>query len=397
MTTLTVSTVTGWRPGGLLAAADRLAAAASSVDDDAHAVRRHLADAVDDAGGVWATTAASRADLEARRGEALGDALTTAASELRSGAGEVTAARAALLATVERVRAAGFEVTDDGGVVAPPAPQPPDDVPPAERLGWGVAPEQLEQARRTEAERSAHGAAVGAALAAVVEADEALAATVRRLDAPRTLPSLLAAHGARADLLGGDHVAALGTAGGALVVARSVNDAVSLARSSRRLHDYAALARQQAPPDELEKARRVFAHGTARNPLLKLAGRASLPITAVSGVHDAVTGGGYDGARGWATRGFGAAGAAGAVLVATTAPGLVVVGGAAVLAYGAWTAGNYLVDHWDQVEDAASEAGDWVVDQVADEAAAAADAVGWAGDRLAAAGSGALDALGEVF
>lgn len=400
MTAVTVSAVTGWRPGELAAVADRLVAAAASVDDDARAVRRHLGDAVDDAGGAWATTAASRAAQEARRGQALADALTAAASALLSGAEGLGRAREALLVAVGRATAAGYTVGDDGRVAALPAPLPPADVPPAERLAWGVAPEQLEEAARAEALRAAHEAEVAGALAAVIATDEGVADTVGRLDFPETLPSLAAAYETRTHLLGGDRVAALGTAGGVVVVARVANDARSIVTDGRRLLHYATLARHGSPRPVLEDARRVFAYGTARHPLLKIAGRASMAGTVVAGVGDAATGGGYDGARGWATRGLGAAGAAGAVAVmggAVLAPALVVAGGTAVLAYGAWTAGNYAVDHWDQVEDAWQVADTWVTEQQARAAEELADAAGWAGDRLAETGAGVTDVLGELF
>jgi hypothetical protein len=395
VTTLTVSTVTGWCPGELAAAADRLADAAGSVADQAGAVRRHLGDAVDDAGGAWATTAADRADQEARRGEALADALSAAAAALRAGGATVAQAREALLAAVGRARAGGFAVDDGGEVVAQPAPLPPADVPPAERLGWALAPEQVAEARRTEVQRAVHEAEVAAALAAVAAADEGLADLVRRLDLPETLPSLVAGHRARTHLLDGDPVSALGTAGGAVVTGKTVADGVSLLNGGRRLHHHADLVRRGAPGPQIEEARRAFAHGTARNPVLKVAGRASMPLTVASGLEDVVSGGGYNGARGWATRGFGAAGAAGAVMVMTAAPALVVVGGTAVIAYGAWTAGNYVVDHWDQVSDAGAAAGDWVVDEATDEASAASDAISWAGERLTALGGRGV--LGELF
>ena len=297
--------------------------------------------------------------------------------------------REAVLVAVGRARAAGFEVGDDGRVAAPPAPLPPADVPPAERLGWSVAPEQLEEAARTEALRAAHEAEVGWALAAVAATDEAVADTLTGLDFPETLPSLVAAHQARTHLLGGDPVAALGTAGGAVVVARLASDTRSLVTEGRRLHHYADLARQGAPRPVLDDARRTFAYGAARHPLLKLAGRASMAGTIASGIGDTFTGGGYDGARGWATRGFGAAGAVGAGVVmagSVLAPAVVVVGGVAVLAYGAWTAGNYAVDHWDQVEDAWQAADTWADEQRRQAADQLLDAVGWAGERLAGTG-----------
>lgn len=399
MTTPTVSTVTGWRPGALAEVADRLVAAAASLDDDAHDVRRHLGDALDDAGGAWATTAASRAHQEARRGEALAEAVTGAAAVLLAGADRLAQAREALLVAVGRARAAGFTVADDGHVVAPPAPLPPADVPPVERLGWHVAPEQLDAAARTEAVRAGHEAEVAAALLAVEATDEAVADSLTGLDFPESLPSLLAAHQARTHLLGGDHVAALGTAGGVVVLARAASDTRSLVTDSRRLHHYAELAQQGAPRPELEDARRGFAYGTARHPLLRLAGRVSMAGTVAAGAADVVTGGGYDGARGWATRGFGAAGAVGAGVViagAALAPALVVAGGVAVIAYGAWTAGNYTVDHWDQVEDAGESAQEWSIEQRVETVGGLRDAAAWAGDRLADAGSGLAAGVGAL-
>ena len=77
----------------------------------------------------------------------------------------------------------------------------------------------------------------------------------------------------------------------------------------------------------------------------KIAGKAFLPLTVVTGLMDGVTGGGYDGGRGWATRGFGIAGAAGAGTLLASSAGLIALGpvgagiaGAAVVGYGLWTA-----------------------------------------------------------
>jgi len=400
VTTPSLATVSGWRPGSLVAAADRLVGAAASVSDDAAACRRHLGDAVDDAGGAWATTARSRADQEARRGQALADALTGAATALRSGAEALDRARGVLLAAVDHAQAAGFGVSAEGRVVAPAQPPPPADLAPLDQLGWEVAPEQREAARLVEDRRAAHEAEIAGALAGAAAADEALADSVAGLEIPETLPSMLAAHQARTQLLGGDPVAALGTAGGAVVVARAANDTRSFVNGGRRLHRYADLARQGAAGPVLEDARRGVAHGTSRNPVLKVLGRVSMPLTIVSGAEDTLTGGGYDGARGWATRGFGAAGAVGAGVVmagAVLAPAAVVAGGAAVLAYGAWTTGNYVVDHWDQVEDAWEAADEWVEEQRDEAVEEVGQAVDWAHERLDAAGSGTLDALGELF
>ena len=54
------------------------------------------------------------------------------------------------------------------------------------------------------------------------------------------------------------------------------------------------------------KADGGFARFLVGSRAAKFLGKAFLPLTVVTGAIDAVTGGGYDGARGWATRGFGA-------------------------------------------------------------------------------------------
>jgi len=394
VTAPTIATVTGWRPEELHAAADRLLATATRIDDDARVVRRHLGDAVDDAGGVWATTAAGRADQECRWGRALADACTSAAAALSDGAARLGEARRQLLDAVHRGQAAGFEVLPDGRV---------ESVGSAPLDALGLSPEQRAAEQDLVRRGAAHEEEIAAALHALAAADESAADLVAGVEFAETLPSLVAAHAERTRLLGGDPVAALGTAGAVVVaghVAESVGGEWARARAAR---DVASLARAGASADEVARARRVLAFGSSSSPLLKVAGRVAMPMTIVSGVHDARDGGGYDGVRGWATRGFGAAGAVGAGVVlagaATTvlAPGLVAVGGAAVVAYGLWSTGNYVVDHWDQVADAADAVGDWVRDEVADQAAATAAAVDWAGERLAEAGSGLLDGLGELF
>lgn len=392
--------VSAWRPEDLLDQADQLMGRASTVEDHASAVRRGLADALDDAGGAWATTAQQRAEQEGRRGAALAGALVSAARALRVGAAGLGAAREVLVAAVERARAAGFAVTDDGQVV-PLAPEPaaPRGLGGPERLAWSVAPQQVAAREVAEHQRATHQAEVQAALAGVAEADRSLADALAAVAVPETLPSVLAAHQARTTLLG-DRVAALGAVGGAVVVGKAANDARSLRTGTRRLRTYASLVRTGAPAAVVEESRRAFAFGTATRPVLKVVGRVSLPSTVLSGFTDAATGGGHDGVRGWATRGFGTAGSVGAAAVlAGTAlgPGAVVVGGAAVLAYGAWTAGSHVVDHWDQVEDAGDAAGDWLGAQGEEAAGEVAEAVEWAHDRLAAAAADGVDALGELF
>lgn len=135
----------------------------------------------------------------------------------------------------------------------------------------------------------------------------------------------------------------------------------------------------------------------------RLLGKAFLPLTALTGVVDVFTGGGYDGWRGWATRGFGLAGAAGAVTLlvggaalVASAPVTATVAAVAVTAYGLWSAGNYVYDHWGTIRDTASR----VATQVGDTAGRVwggitsgyDSAIGWArgllgGARPAAAGA----------
>lgn len=122
----------------------------------------------------------------------------------------------------------------------------------------------------------------------------------------------------------------------------------------------------------------------------RILGRAFLPVTIATGLWDAVTGGGYEGWRGWATRAFGLGGAAGAgaLLLAGAALGPVgvAVAGGAVLLYGAWSLGNYVYDHWGQIRDFGSRVGSAV--------SGAVDSAGtWAGNQL----SGLRDWAGGIF
>jgi uncharacterized protein YukE len=161
------------------------------------------------------------------------------------------------------------------------------------------------------------------------------------------------------------------------------------------------------------EALKVFMQGTKEGGVLgklgipalgKLLGKAFLPLTALSGVVDVFTGGGYDGWRGWATRGFGLAGAAGAATLVlggaalvASAPVTATVAAVAVAGYGLWSAGNYVVDHWSTIRDTATR----VTTQIGDTAGRAWNgitsgydsAIGWArgllggGSRLAGAGA----------
>jgi hypothetical protein len=130
----------------------------------------------------------------------------------------------------------------------------------------------------------------------------------------------------------------------------------------------------------------------------KIAGKAFLPLTVATGLLDAATGGGYDGARGWATRGFGLAGAAGGGALLASSAGLLALGpvgagiaGAAVLGYGVWTLGNAVYDNWDNITEFGGKALDWTGDRLADAGEGISKATDWAGDRLSDAGEGLKD------
>lgn len=100
----------------------------------------------------------------------------------------------------------------------------------------------------------------------------------------------------------------------------------------------------------------------------RLAGKVALPLTVGSGLVDAATGGGYTGARGVATRVFGGAGALGgiALLAGVTGPVGVAVAGGAVLAYGAWSVGNTIYDHRDDIAEGFRAAKDWAGERLSD-------------------------------
>lgn len=114
---------------------------------------------------------------------------------------------------------------------------------------------------------------------------------------------------------------------------------------------FVALSRVEA----LLKAMDVL-RGAGKTGLLGLLGRVSLPLTIFSGLKDLWDGGGREGWRGWATRGFGLAGAAGAATLliggtalVVSAPVTATVAAVAVVGYGLWSAGNYVYDNWDTI------------------------------------------------
>ena len=156
----------------------------------------------------------------------------------------------------------------------------------------------------------------------------------------------------------------------------------------------------------------IFSNGATNGGILRFVvgakaataiGKAFLPLTVLTGGIDAVTGGGYEGGRGWATRGFGAAGALGAGALLASGAGLIALGpvglgiaGAAVLAYGAWSLGNLVYDNREAIGDFFQSVGGHIADGASAAwnatTGAVSDATEWAGDRLEDAG----DAVAEV-
>lgn len=141
---------------------------------------------------------------------------------------------------------------------------------------------------------------------------------------------------------------------------------------------FAALTRAE----RFIEAGRAFIHGTSSNPLLKLASKIALPLTVVSAIGDVWTGGGYEGGRKWATRGFALAGGTGAVVLiaggigaVVTAPITATAAAVAVTAYALWSAGNYVYDNREAIGRAAGAFGGWVSDRW-DDATTAATAHG---------------------
>jgi uncharacterized protein YukE len=418
---LTVESVLAWRPEGLRSAAADL----GSVAEDVEAARRRLATAADGLAEGWhgpaAGSAQQRISREVRDATQLAAAVRAARDALRGGATDMGAARSTLATVISDAGSRGYTVGPDGSVQAPPVP-PVMSSPEQAEAARSAYDRQVAQVQ-AEAERVARS--VGDALDEAGRADARTAERLASVEVPQGLrervETFMRQLASSRDLYG-----SLGVAGGLLAGGKALKDAWKLFSRGRaftqflsnavraaRLYpqsmrflfgsgsaaDAAAFLRMRALMGASDEAWNAFRVGrSASGPLAGLrtaAGRAFLPLTVVTGLTDAVTGGGYDGARGWATRGFGLAGAAGAgaimLGVATGPIGLAVAGGA-VLAYGAWSLGNYVYDHWDDITDFAGRAADWTGDRIADVGEGLSNAADWAGDRLSDAG----DALGDA-
>jgi hypothetical protein len=212
----------------------------------------------------------------------------------------------------------------------------------------------------------------------------------------------------------GEGLGALGGAAGLAAVLLSAKNGVKLVTKSKALLNFLRFSTEPITDiatftrnmNAADGAIAEFMRGKPNGGVLRFAmgsraastlGKAFLPLTVATGLMDAATGGGYDGARGWATRGFGLAGAGGAgALLAAGALGLGPVGlgiaGAAVLAYGAWSLGNLIYDHRAEIGQFVSTSVDWAGDRLS-------DAKDWAGQRLSDAGTAldkGLDKAGDI-
>lgn len=411
MSGLTITQVRTWRPGELDVAAEAVGDAATAVDGQARSVGRSLEQALTEAQGLWAVAAAERAADEARTGAQLADALELARTALSNGAVDIGTARTALLDTIAGAEAEGFTVGEDGSVTAPTLPP----VMTSPEGAAGAVADRNERQGRLNVRAGALADDIGTALTAVATADATTAEALGGIEIPQTLESAVDAYVERA-LTSRDLLGALGTAGGAVALGLTLKKAVGifgrsrsfldfLKASSAPITDYQTFLRNMGASDDALKA---FMNGKANGGFARfligsraaqLAGKAFLPLTVATGAVDAVTGGGYDGARGWATRGFGVAGMAGGGALIASSMGLVALGpvglgiaGAAVLGYGLWSLGNYVYDHWDDIEEFGSAAIDWVGDRAGDAYETATAAADWAGDRLSDAGDALADA-----
>jgi uncharacterized protein YukE len=416
---LTVDRVLGWDPAALSTAANGLDDIAASVDG----ARRRLETAGDSLSSSWegpaATAAQQRISREVRTATELADAVRAARNALRSGSADMGAARSAVATAVGDAAAQGFTVRGDGAVIPPP-------VPPVMTTPEKAAEAQAEidrEMKRRQAEAERIAGVVGDALTEAARADQRTAQELDGVKVPQGLRERVDTFLAQLKD-SKDVYAALGSVGGLVAGGKALKDAWKLfgrgksytsflrnALGAAKLYgpavrfvtgagtaaDTAAFIRMGQLLKQMDNAKDVFRFGVPPKggPLAGLrtvAGRAFLPLTAISGAMDVFTGGGYDGARGWATRAFGAAGLAGSGAImlglASNPIGWAVAGGA-VLAYGAWSLGNFVYDNWDNITEFAGKAADWTGERLS-------EARDWAGDRLSDARDWASDRLSDA-
>jgi uncharacterized protein YukE len=424
MAALTLEVVRGWRPEALAEAATGVATAQQTVESQVEAARSAITRLTDVWDGDAARAASERMAREATTGFELADALEAARSALAAGATDLGRARSAVLSTVDAAVAAGFRVDDDGRVTAPTLP--PVMTAAGDPDGAAARRDADQRALNDEAEQ--HAEAIGSALTAVATTDQQVADRLSAVEVPQTLASAVDAYLQRA-FESGDVIAALGGVGaGGVALAQVIQGVVKSATKSTAYLQFlkasgAPITHYQAMLDNFAKADAAldaFKNGKPGGGFLGkiigsraagLLGKAFLPLTVVTGVVDTVTGGGYDGARGWATRAFGLGGAVGAGALLAAGAGVVALGpvglavaGGAVLAYGAWSLGNLVWDNREAIGDFLGSAAGHVKDAAVGAWNATTDAVSgaadWAGEQVDKAkdavsdfGKGALDVV----
>lgn len=414
MAALTLDVVRTWRPEALGESADGVERVRRGVESQVEASRATVRRLTSVWTGDAATAAADRVAKEVATGFELAEALAAARDVLDGGARDLGEARRSVLATVQAVEADGFRVGADGSVTPPSLPPvmyAPED---AER----VLAEREAEARRLTADAQAHADRIGTGLRAVATVDERVATRLGEVDVPQSLRAAVDAY-LRRVMENGDVLGALGAVGaGGVALAQTIQKLVGLstrgsaflqflrASSAPITHYQAMLDSFRLADDALDRFRYGKADGGFLRAIIgsraaRLAGRAFLPLTVLTGAADAITGGGYDGARGWATRGFGLAGATGAgALLAAGALGLgpvgIAIAGGAVLAYGAWSLGNLAWDNREAIGEFVTSAATGVRDAAVGAwnatGEALDDAKDWAGDKLSDAGDALSDA-----
>ncbi|MFS0704430.1 WXG100 family type VII secretion target [Cellulomonas sp. 179-A 9B4 NHS] len=392
---LTLEVARAWRPTALADAASGVERARTEVEAHVQAAKATMARLAETWQGDAARAAAERMARDAGSGLALADALASARSVLESGASQIGSARDAVLGTVELARADGFSVASDGRVTAPTLP--PVLTSPGDPTGAGTEREARQRALNRQA--ADHAESISAALSLLADTDRDVARRLEAVQVPQTLESAVEAYLQRV-VASRDHIASLGAVGaGGVALAQVIKKLLGLGTRSA---SYAKLLKLAFAPvkdaEAIATALDEFKYGKAPKEWVgKLLGNADrarafgkvfLPVTVATGALDAFTGGGYEGARGWATRGFGAAGAvgAGALMFMTLNPVGLAVAGGAVLAYGAWSLGNLVWDNREEIGQFLTSAGGRVADAWNATTEAVSEAKDWAGNRLADAG-----------
>jgi hypothetical protein len=432
MSGLTIAQVRSWRPAELATAATALSTARSDLETGITAARRALDETASSWTGQAAQAARERAATEAAQGRELSEALQSTRTALDSGATDIGTARTHLLSTISGAQAEGFRVDDAGNVTAPTLP--PVMTAPGDPTG-ALDRRDAEQTRLNQ-EATAIAGQITSALQAVADADGRTADGLTSVEVPAGLEAEVRAYIERI-MAGSDLVGALGATGaGGVTLTQAIIKGVGLFGRTSAYRNWLTMTGAQLrntggalrfmtgnggsaaayldfvrATQGADDARALFQTGKPNGGFLRhivgsgaarTIGKVFLPLTAATGLVDTVTGGGYDGARGWATRGFGLAGAAGAGTMMAMSAGLLAsnpigwgIAGAAVLGYGAWSLGNLIYDNREAIGEFIGNSAEWVGDRATDAwnatTGAVSDATDWAGDQLDSAGEAISD------